>query len=271
MASVLEDLMAVLTPEERAIVQAKIDPKLVARDKKNDELFGYWTAIDSGTTTETPAAATTTPATTETHTPALPSAAATTTTPAVTTTPAASAVDNSAILAALTSLKSSIDDRFKNVLTMDKVNEMGANLVNQAATQALKQADEIFTIRDTHQREFSEPFDRAVFEKFVTDAADPTTKRNRYATLTDAYNAMVSEKRVNAKIAKGIADGTKQVNSGRDVPGQTTSTALSPAQQVMAKARSESAGGGKTNLQKAIDQLEIRDRANRDNGSAAVQ
>ena len=30
MASVLEQLMAVLSPEERAIVQAKIDPKLVA-------------------------------------------------------------------------------------------------------------------------------------------------------------------------------------------------------------------------------------------------
>jgi hypothetical protein len=164
----------------------------------------------------------------------------------------------------------SIDDRFKNVVTMDKINELGANVVGQAATQALRQADEIFTIRDTHRREFNEDWNRAEFEKFVTDNQDPATKRNRYPTLTDAYNAMVAEKRIAAKIATGIADGVKQKTSGATVPGQTTSSALSPAQQVMAKAKAAATGNadGKSNIQSAIDRLAAMEAAR---GAATVQ
>ena len=267
MASVLEQLMAVLSPEERAIVQSKIDPKLVAQDKKNDELFGYWTGIENGTAIVDPPATVTPPAAAAaTHTPTVPN----TSTAAASVSTAPPSTDSAAILSALNSLKLSIDDRFKNVVTMDKINELGANVVGQAAPQALRQADEIFTIRDTHRREFNEDWNRAEFEKFVTDNQDPATKRNRYPTLTDAYNAMVAEKRIAAKIATGIADGVKQKTSGATVPGQTTSSALSPAQQVMAKAKAAATGNadGKSNIQSAIDRLAAMEAAR---GAATVQ
>lgn len=258
MASVLEQLMSVLSPEEQTIVRAKLDPKLVAQDKKNDELFGYWTGIENGTAITEPASTTTT---TETHVAALPSSAATTVAPVVTA-PSTSSVDSAAILASLNGLKASIDERFKNVVTMDKVNELGANLLNEATSRALRQADEISLIRETNRKEFGKELDRTAFEKFVTDNQDPTTKRNKYATLTDAYDAMVAQERVTAQIAKGVAEGVKQVTSAATVPGQSTSTALSPAQQVMAKSRAAASNGdGKTGVQAAIDRLAALERS----------
>jgi hypothetical protein len=200
------------------------------------------------------------------HTTTLPSAASTTAA-ATTASTTSSTSDSAAVLAALNGLKTSIDERFKNVVTMDKVNELGAGLINQAATQALRQADEIFTIRDTHQREFGEPFDRTAFEKFITDNQDPTTKRNKYSTLTDAYNAMVSEKRIAAQIKKGVDDGVKQKLSSTTVPAQTTSAGLSPAQQVMAKAKKDSAAAGGSQLQSLIAKAEALDRSRQDAGA----
>jgi hypothetical protein len=250
-------------PDTKSKVQAKLtaNPCLIAEDKFMTDLFGIYKGVESGepTTTTVPAAAAATTA--AVHTPTVPgtaSAAATTTAAPTTATPSA---DSAAILAALNSLKTSVDDRLKNVITKDEVNTLGANLINQAATQALRQADEIFTIRDTYRREFNKDFDRPAFEKFVTDAVDPVTKRNRYATLTDAFNAMVAQDRVKAEIAKGVAEGVKQVESARTVPGQTTSTALSPAQQVMAKAKAATNSEGKTATQAAIDKLAALERS----------
>jgi len=47
----------------------------------------------------------------------------------------------------------------------------------------------------------------------------------------------------------------KQKTSGATVPGQTTSSALSPAQQVMAKAKAATNNDGKSSVQAAIDKL----------------
>jgi len=241
-------------PDTKSKIQAKLaaNPKLIADDAFTTQLFGIYKGIDDPAASTEPIVPPVAAA--ATHVPTIPAVASAAPVAAATSTAAPSA-DSGAILAALNSLKLSIDDRFKNVVTMDKINELGANVVGQAATQALRQADEIFTIRDTHRREFNEDWNRAEFEKFVTDAADPVTKRNRYPTLTDAYNAMVAEKRIAAKIATGIADGVKQKTSGATVPGQTTSSALSPAQQVMAKAKAASNSDGKSNIQSAIDRL----------------
>jgi hypothetical protein len=269
--TIIEQLSELLDADGKSKLQSVLaaNPKLAVDDRRMGELFGIYMGAESDVTgaTDANADAAAAAAASGTHTASLPSAASTTAAAVTTASTVSSTNDSAAVLAALNSLKSSIDDRFKNVVTMDKVNELGAGLINQAATQALRQADEIFTIRDTHQREFGEPFDRALFEKFITDNQDATTKRNKYSTLTDAYNAMVSDKRVKAEIAKGVADGVKQKLSSATVPGQTTSAGLSAAQQINAKAKKDSAAAGGSQLQSLIAKAEALDRAKQDAGA----
>lgn len=247
MATIIEDLLALLSPEEQTAVKTKLaaNPKLLAQDKFVDSLFGAYRGLEEGTepVVVTPAAVV--------HTPAVPSAAAPVVPAAVTVTPAATATsaDNKAIMDMLAGL----NKKLENVVTADQLPKLGADLVNSAIAHSLRQADELAVIRETHREEFGDKLDKAAFEKFVVDAQDPTTKRSPYATLTDAYNAMVSEKRIAKKIADGVTEGVKQKTSASTVPGQTQTTSLSPAQQVMLKAKNESAGGAKTNLQLAID------------------
>jgi len=265
--SITEQLLGMLDddPDTKAKIQAKLaaNPKLIAEDAFTTELFGVYKGIETGesaTTTTTPETAASTTAA-ATHTPTVPttaSASATTTVPAVAASTATG--DNKAILDALNALKTSVDDRLKNVVTMDKVNELGTNLINQASTRALQQADEIYTIRDTHRREFNEDFNRADFEKFVTEAMDPATKRNKYATLTDAYNAMVSEKRIANRVKTEVDTQVKQKLSAATVPGQTTSVALSPAMQVLAKQRAAQKTQEGSSLERAIAELAKRDQ-----------
>jgi hypothetical protein len=267
--TIIEQLSELLDADGKAKLQSVLaaNPKLAVDDRRMGELFGIYMGAEADVTgagDPDPNAAAAAASTA--HTTTLPSAASTTAA-ATTASTTSSTSDSAAVLAALNGLKTSIDERFKNVVTMDKVNELGAGLINQAATQALRQADEIFTIRDTHQREFGEPFDRTAFEKFITDNQNPTTKRNKYSTLTDAYNAMVSEKRIAAQIKKGVDDGVKQKLSSTTVPAQTTSAGLSPAQQVMAKAKKDSAAAGGSQLQSLIAKAEALDRSRQDAGA----
>lgn len=268
--TIIEQLSELLDADGKAKLQSALaaNPQLAVDDRRMGELFSIYMGVEEGVTGVTDPDPNAAAASSATHTASLPSAASTTAAAATTASTTSSTNDSAAVLAALNGLKSSIDERFKNVVTMDKVNELGAGLISQAATQALRQADEIFTIRDTHQREFGEPFDRAFFEKFITDAQDPTTKRNKYATLTDAYNAMVSEKRVQSQIAKGVEEGVKQKLSSATVPGQTTSAGLSPAQQVMAKSKKDAAAAGGSQLQSLIARAEALDRSKQDAGAA---
>ena len=259
-----EQLIDLLDVDTQSKVKAKLaeNPKLIAEDAFTTELFGIYRGVESGATE--PATTTTTAATADTtaaviHTAALPSSATTTAAPTTTTT--TSTNDSAAILAALTSLRTSVDDRLKNVMTKDEINSLGAQLLNEATTRALKQADEISMIRETNRKEFGEELNRADFEKFVMDNQDVTTKRNKYATLTDAYNAMVAEERQKALIAKGVEEGVKQKLSGKEVPGQTTTVALSAAQQVMAKAKKDGQAEGGTRLQGLIDRAAQLERS----------
>lgn len=246
--SILEDMLELFTPEEQVGIKAKLaaNPKLVAGDKFQHSLFGAYRGFEEGTE---PAAVT--PPAAAVHTPTVPSAAAAAAPPVVTPPAAAAApsADNKAIMDLLTG----INKRLDTVVTADQLPKLGADLVNSAVERALKQSNELSVIRETHREEFGEKLDTDAFEKFVNDNQDATTHRNKYATLTDAYNGMVGEKRIANKIATGVADGIKQKTSAASVPGQSQTTSLSPAQQVMLKAKNESAGGAKTNLQLAID------------------
>jgi hypothetical protein len=264
--TIIEDLLELLEPDQRTAVQAKLaaNPKLIAQDKFVHSLFGAYKGLEEGTTPATTTTTTTTETPAAAHTPTVPSAAATTTpvAAAAATTTAASSADNKAIMDMLANL----NKKLENVVTADQIPKLGAELVNNAIAHSLRQADELAVIRETHREEFGEKLDKAAFEKFVLDAQDPTTKRSPYATLTAAYDAMVSQKRIDKKIADGITEGVKHKTSGAAVTGQTQSTSLSPAQQVIAKAKA-TGGGGKSNLQAAIDRMA---KLNSDN-AAAVQ
>jgi len=74
-------------------------------------------------------------------------------------------------------------------------------------------SDTISSIRENHLREFNEPLDSAKFREYY--AAEGPKHGNR---LLDTYNAYVSEKRTEKKIADGIAAGLA-AQATASVPG----------------------------------------------------
>lgn len=261
--TVIEDLLGMLSPEEAAAVRAKIEanPGLAVRDRKQSELFGIYTGEDETTTTSV----TTTPAAT-THTPTVPSAAATTSGPAATMT--TTSTDASAqILAELTGLKSTLDTRFaeldKKFVPAADLDKHRGNLLQDA----IRTSHDMAQIERRHEKEFSEDLDLDAFNKFIDDSK--VGGKVIYPSMMKAHDAYVAERRVKAEIAKGIADGVKQQTSAATIPGQTQSTGgMSPAQQVMAKARANGATEGKTSAMAAAERLTAIMRA-RDEGSSA--
>jgi hypothetical protein len=275
MASVLEQLLSVLTPEEQAIVKAKLKPELVARDKKEDELFGYWTAIDSGTVTETTTTTTETPVAAATHTPTVPSAATTTAAPTTVTTTAQPSADQSALLAALNGLKASMDglktsteSKLANVITKDQLPTLSAEIYGRS----IQLADETFELKAEHKANFSEPLDLQKLAEFNAEARKAGTV---YPNMRAAYNAMFADKLADKKVEAKVAEQVKQKLSAASVPGQTTSSALSPQQQVMAKARAKAAEGGTGangagSTQDIIARAQAMVRAREESNSSAV-
>ena len=274
MASVLEQLLSVLTPEEQAIVKAKLKPELVARDKKEDELFGYWTAIDSGTVVEEPVVVP--PVATVIHTPVVPSAATTTAAaqPVVATAAAAPSADQSALLAALNGLKASMDglktsteSKLANVITKDQLPTLSAEIYGRS----IQLADETFELKAEHKANFSEPLDLQKLAEFNAEARKAGTV---YPNMRAAYNAMYADKLSDKKVEAKVAEQVKQKLSAASVPGQTTSSALSPQQQVMAKARAKAAEGGNGGAgnmtQDIIARAQALTRAREESNSSAV-
>ena len=261
--TVLEQLTEMLGTDADTLAKVKAiigtNPKLAAQDKFLADLGEAYSGFGGDTDTTAAAATTTTAASTTaaaTHTPTTPTTASATATSPVTTS-AAGASDE--IKTMLSGMKAQLDGLGDKFITKDSLPKLGSELVGNAITQALKQANELSVIRETHREEFGEKFDSAAFEKFVTDAKDETTGRNKYPTLTAAYDAMVAEKRFKAKVDKEVADQLKQKRSGTEAAGQSSPAALSPAQQLIAKAKAAETAAGKTNLQKAIDELARRD------------
>lgn len=83
-------------------------------------------------------------------------------------------------------------------------------------------ADQLYTIRASHYREFNEELDSPKFKEFFGQNAA------RYGnSLPEAYNAYVAERRTQARIDKGIADSLA-MRATSDVPGGAIPTTNNP-------------------------------------------
>src|SRR5271156_2451662 len=110
----------------------------------------------------------------------------------------------------------------KNAITLDKLPTYEANI--------LRKTHEISLITNNHEKEFSESLDLNKLDEWVTEQKKTGAG---WPSITSAYDAWVNEKRIEARIQKGVAEGVKQKASSSAVPGQTHTASLSPAQQIM--------------------------------------
>jgi hypothetical protein len=258
--TITEQLLALLPEGERAAFKAKLDanPKLVAQDVKTTEIY----SIYQGEEVETePVAAPVTPVVVA---PVTPVAVA----PVTPVNPVA-AGGNDAILAELRNLSTSLDTKLAafeaKFVPAAKLPEYRGEIT----AIAIKAADDMAQIRESHRAEFDKPLDRDAFEKYVTDQQAAGTK---FKDLKQAHDMFVTTERTAADVAKQVADQVKQKTSATTVPGQTQSIGLSPAQAVLKKARESAKGGdGKSNAMAAAEKLAALDRANEERNAGVVQ
>lgn len=246
--SIIEQLMATMSPEEQAIVKAKIvaNPKIAADDAFTTNLFGLYQGAE-GTTVEEPV----TPPTVAPviHTPTVPGSASAAAATAATT---ASTNDNRQVLELLGNLNATLETRFK---ALDDKFVTVANLPTlegQVLSKSIKNAYLASRIERKHHEEFNEDLN-------LDDVATYIEAQRKlgvgFADIEKAHDAMVAEKRVEAKITKGIAEGVKQKTSASTVPGVSSGSSLSPAQQVIAKAKAGENNGTKTSAMIAAERL----------------
>jgi hypothetical protein len=258
-----EDLLALLDADTQAKVKAAFasKPELIARDLKGAELIEVWSEF--GGELE-PAA----PPVSVPHTPTLPSSAGTPSGAAapVAATPAApSNADGLAtVLASINGLKSDLDNRFKNVVTVDKLPEYRKELLTLAISSTAAYDD----IRDAHREEFGERLDFDKFKAFVEAPENFVEGKSKFPSMRAAHDVFVADKRKasneakeKAKIDAAVAEALKQARSAGTVPGQTQTASLSPAQQVIAKARAAATGNdGESNAMRVARELEALER-----------
>jgi hypothetical protein len=236
--TILEELEALVGKDNAAKISARAD--IATRLTEGERLYRFYTGEEE--LEETPPAKTMPTTTTEPTVTTAP----TTTTPTTTTTPA---VDLKSVLGELSNLVNTRFTEFeKKVITVDKLPEYEGKML----ARTIKTAHEIARIESTHEREFNEPLD---LEKFNNWYEEQKKAGANFGTIPMAYSAWVSDRRTEAKIAKGIEDGLKAKRSSESVPAQTTAVALSPAQQVLHDARKTSATEGKSNAVKAAERL----------------
>ena len=265
MATIIEQLQTLLSKEGNAELNAALRkrPELLTDDAFAAKILSIYDGAP-----EVAAAAVVDPAAVAAvHVPAVPNTAVAA--PVVVATPPP-AGNNDSILAAINGLKSSMDGfrttteaTLKNVVTVDKLPELG----RQLRSQAIQDAHLTMKIEALNKQTFGEDLDLAKLGTFIEDQKKAGTN---YPDVEKAYLAMVGDKLTEITIAKKVDEGVKQKLSAATVPGQTTSAALSPAQQVLAKERAKTSAtsGEGSSLQKAIAALEQRDRAN---GAAQIQ
>jgi hypothetical protein len=242
--TITEQLLALLPENERAALKAKLDanPKLVAQDAKTTEIYSIYQGEEVETETvptptPTPVVAVPTPTPTPTPTPA----------------PVAAAGGNDAILAELRNLSSSIDGKLAALESKFVPAAKLPEYRGEITAIAIKAADDMAQIRESHRAEFNKALDRDAFEKYVLEQQTAGTK---FKDLHQAHDMFVTKERTAADVAKQVEEQVKQKRSADTAPGQTQSIGLSPAQAVMKKAReSRNGGDGKSNAMAAAERL----------------
>lgn len=136
-------------------------------------------------------------------------------------------IDLAALDARLSSFKT---DMFKSPEFTSAVEERAKQIAEQALNTARPQfigqgaelADEIASIRESHRAEFNEPLDSAKFKEFF--AANGARYGNK---LTDCYSGFVQEKRIEARIKKGVDEGLA-AQATSNVPGSSLPASDTP-------------------------------------------
>jgi hypothetical protein len=255
--TILEELEALVGKEAAAKISASSD--IATRLSEGERLYRFYTGDEEleDTTAADKAKADAEKAAAE-KAEADRRAAATTTT----TSTSAAPVDTNTLLREMGNLLNTRLGEFeKKVITVDKLPQYEGALL----TKTLKMAHETMLVTDSHQKEFNEPLD---LEKFNNWYEEQSKQGVRYPSISKAHDFYVQDKRIEAKIAAGIAEGVKAKQSSTSVPAQTTSVSLSPAQQVLHDARKSSATEGKSNAVRAAERLAKLAQA-RESGEAA--
>jgi hypothetical protein len=260
--TILEELMGMLDADGQAYIRYQLEqhPDIAEQDRQHSEIYSIYT--EGATINPNP-----TPAPAHVAAPVVLATTYTPTTPNTTsnTVIAQPTVDpNAAISAQLSALTKTLETRLadldKRYVPVEKIAEYRTEML----ASSIKAADDYAQVRESHRAEFNEPINRTEFEKFV---ADQSAAGTRFASMNDAHNRYVADKRVALQIKNGIDEGLKQRQSAQHVPGQTQSTALSPAQQIMAKQRESAQPGANNNALSAAQRLADLVRA-RENAGA---
>ena len=179
-------------------------------------------------------------------------------------------------MAELAKLNTSLDTRLKTIESNMVTKESLPGYRTELLTLAIKTADNYSTVREAHRAEFGEALDRTAFEKFVATsgmkwADDLPETPNGKTGLQKAHDQFVADRRTANQIQRGITDGLKTKTSGILVPGQTQSTAMSPAQALLSKQRENAGnGGGKSNALAAAEKMAQMVRGRDETGAGTV-
>jgi hypothetical protein len=240
--SPIDDLLGLFSTDEQAVIRAVVLKNDKARQQLEEGLTMRKEYLSDEPLPVTPPIAQAQPPVTATTTVVAP--------PSTTS----STVDLSAINQQLAALSESLNTRFsefaKNVVTVDKLPQYRGELLETT----LRNADQMTQIRNQHEREFpNEPFDLGKVNDYINTQSQAGRK---FSDIKSAYDDMVRDKRVEARIAAGIADGVKQKKSadGAGVAGGGSGvTALAPNQELIRKMRGD--GGTDNHITTFADKL----------------
>lgn len=191
--AILDDLNGILTPEQ--IAQINSNTALMAKLDKKDELYSYYAPED-------PPAAAAPPA-------ALPPVVA----------PAAALASGGFDLSAIERM---LDTKLGKVneLVESRVNEIvqarGDELVNNAASLAVRRADELNRIYIEHQANYAEAFDTVKFNEFLE-----ANKDKRFSSIRAGYDAFIGPRATEREVDRRVTEKMKTSSGTAGVPGST--------------------------------------------------
>jgi hypothetical protein len=233
--TLFDELDEILTAEDKLALQIlKKNPTLATRLEDGDRLLKMY--LEANPEPEVPATPPPAPTTPPVARPAVPTTAAA---------PALGLDDISKLLdTKLTELR-------KEFVPAAELDKRAADVIGTS----LRLNHELSRIENAHQKEFNEELDLGALETYAKEHPG-------FKSMTEVHNAMVAEKRIEARIKAGVDAGVKQKLSNASVPAQTKGSALTPAQEVLAKARASASGEGKSNAVAAAEKLAkmVRDR-----------